>query len=192
MKGTKSNDPEKLWRAFLGGDATAYGKIFTFYYGDLYSYGIKFCQRPELVRDCIQEVFVEIGQRRPALAKVRSVKAYLIVCLRRKLLRKLEQQRAREVRLNEQEQQDFFQISPEDIIICKELGQQQRSALKQAVQLLPPRQKEVLFLRYFNGMSYEEIEQILSINYQSIRNYIYRATKRLREILERSDYFQEV
>jgi RNA polymerase sigma factor (sigma-70 family) len=87
----------------------------------------------------------------------------------------------------EQQQQESFQLSPEEIIIQGEACEQRQQALKQALQSLPARQKEVLFLRYYNGMSYDEIEQILSINYQSIRNHIYRATQRLRKILNSGD-----
>jgi RNA polymerase sigma factor (sigma-70 family) len=189
MFDNKAIDAEKIWQTFLKDDATALGKIFNYYYEDLYNYGIKFGQQAELVKDCIQDVFVEIGQRRTSLSNVKSVKAYLIVCFRRILLHHLEKQRDLQVGLNEQKQQDFFTFSPEDIIIQKEISQEQQQALKHALQSLPARQKEVLFLRYFNGMSYDEIEQILSINYQSVRNYIYRATKRLRNILEHNNHF---
>src|SRR5690625_7520840 len=56
----------------------------------------------------------------------------------------------------------------------------QKQDLRDALDLLPERQKEVLFLKYYNGMSYDEIEEILAINYQSIRNHIYRALQKLR------------
>lgn len=187
MENATSIDTGKLWEAFLDGNATAYGKIFTFYYDDLYGYGLTFCHQHELVKDCIQNVFVEIGQRRKSLAHVESVKAYLIVCLRHMLLKKLEKQRRHNKLKDEQELQDSFQFSPEDIIIHDEISHEKQQALKQAIQSLPARQKEVLFLRYFSGMSYKEIEEILSINYQSVRNCVYRATKQLRNFMSRNN-----
>ncbi|HYW34705.1 MAG TPA: sigma-70 family RNA polymerase sigma factor [Balneolaceae bacterium] len=188
----KSFNPKRLWEEFLKGDGTAFGKIFKFYYQDLYGYGLKFCQKPDMVKDCIQEVFANIGESRRRLGKVESVKAYLIVTLRRTLLKRLERRRTQETKMDEHVQRKSFQLSPEDIIIHEEIDQEQRHALKEALQTLPSRQKEVLFLRYFNGMSYNEIEQILSINYQSIRNHVYRATKRLKNILDKNDALQRL
>jgi RNA polymerase sigma factor (sigma-70 family) len=181
---SQSIDPQGLWESFLAGNTTAYAKIFRFYYEDLYSYGLKFCGEPESVRDCIQEVFVEIGKRRSSLAKVNSVKAYLIVCLRRQLLQELKKQQTHTNIPGEQEHPKSFQFSPEDFIIHEEVSREEHHALKQALQLLPSRQREVLFLHYFNGMSYKEIGQILSINYQSVRNHVYRAIKQLRSTLK--------
>ena len=76
------------------------------------------------------------------------------------------------------------QMSIEESIILKELKDHQKQMLQDALENLPTRQKEILFLKYYNGMSYEEIEEILSINYQSIRNHIYRALERLRANLK--------
>jgi RNA polymerase sigma-70 factor (ECF subfamily) len=58
------------------------------------------------------------------------------------------------------------------------------SLLLTEIEQLPTRQQEVLYLKYFEGMDYEEISQIMSVNYQVVRNYAYRGLSRLRKRLQ--------
>lgn len=181
---------EELWVRFLDGDMDVYEQIFRRYYKDLYGYGLKICSRPEIVRDCIQELFVVIWDRRAFLDEVQSIKAYLLASLRRSILKELERQRKYSSQSVEEGQTVHIQFSPEELIVEDEFRSYRKKALYDALSRLPGRQKEVLYLKYFNGMSYEEIEEILSINYQSIRNHIYRAVKKLKKIM--GDEFSEI
>lgn len=180
---------EELWIRFLKGEKSAYEKLFKAYYRDLYGYGLKLSGKPELVKDKIQELFVSLWERREGLSQVNSIKGYLLVSLRRMMLREIKKN-SRLSLLEEDEEANIadLQFSAEDILINKEIEHEQKQALLDALNMLPDRQREVLFLRYFNGMSYEEIQDILSINYQSVRNHVYRATTRLKDILEEKIY----
>jgi RNA polymerase sigma factor (sigma-70 family) len=172
---------EQLWQSFKEGDLSAYERIYNLYYQDLYGYGLKLCSRRDLVRDSIQALFVTIWERKEYLGEIRSVKAYLLASLRRKILKKLREGRNTNRLIPEEEEAvNSVQISVEESIIQNELEEYQLQALQEALECLPERQKEILFLKYYNGMSYDEIEEILSINYQSIRNHIYRALQKLR------------
>lgn len=180
---SEETDTQTLWINFLDGDLQSWEKIFTLFYKDLYGYGLKLSAHQELTKDCIHELFVTLWDRRSHLDKVQSVKAYLLVSLRRKLLKRLKEKRTYHRTLDDQTSFDM-QFSPEELIIRDEIQENKRQALYNALDELPARQKEVLYLKYFNGMSYDEIEQILAINYQSIRNHIHRAIKRLRNLLD--------
>ena len=177
-----SNNPEysvpvevQLWKSFKGGDLKAYEQLFNLFYQDLYGYGLKLCSRTELVRDSIQSLFVTLWDRKEYLGEVRSVKAYLLASLRRKILKTLNLERKTEsIDYLQDVPIPGVQMSIEESIILKELKDHQKQMLQDALENLPTRQKEILFLKYYNGMSYEEIEEILSINYQSIRNQLER------------------
>lgn len=180
--GSSLPDEEQLWKSFKKGDLKAYENLFNLFYQDLYGYGLKLCSRTELVRDSIQSLFVILWDRKEHLGEVRSVKAYLLASLRRKILKTLRQERKMNtLDLMQEIPVPAVQMSIEESIIQGELEEHQKQMLQDALKKLPERQKEILFLKYYNGMSYEEIEEILSINYQSIRNHIYRALERLRE-----------
>lgn len=186
LKDATSNDSkENLWDEFLGGDLKALEQIFYTYYEDMYGYGLKLSTRPELTKDCIHELFVRLWERRESLSKVNSVKAYLLASLRRSLLKKIKKKR-KYFNDDKEPKEAASQIhfSPEVILIQEELKAEKLESLYKALDQLPIRQKEVLYLKYFNGMSYDEIEEILPIKYQSIKNHVYRAISKLREFLE--------
>lgn len=182
------NEGEELryWLRIVDGDIETYEYIFKSYYPDLYGYGLKLCGRPELVKDVIQELFVMIWERRAQLDKIYSLKIYLMVSLRRRILKTLYKERREIEILYEQNDSPEIHFTAEEIIIRDESLEEQRKEFQEALNSLPPRQKEVIYLRFYNGMSYEEIEEILSINYQSIRNHVHRAIKTLREILQKN------
>lgn len=177
-------DEKKLWDRFLDGDLDAWEQIFKLYYSDLYGYGLKLSSRSELTKDCIHELFVMLWDRKDHLAKVDSIKAYLLASLRRSLLKKVRKRRKyyedQEIKESESLQ---IQFSPEVMLIKDEVKAEKVEALYKALDQLSDRQKEVLYLKYFNGMSYDEIEDILSIKYQSIKNHIHRAISKLRDIM---------
>jgi RNA polymerase sigma factor (sigma-70 family) len=52
--------------------------------------------------------------------------------------------------------------------------------LLEALSKLSPRQKEVVYLKFYENLSYHEITELTSLNYQSVRNYIHQAIQALR------------
>ena len=74
--------------------------------------------------------------------------------------------------------------STEGAVIDGEEQHYVHQKLQQVCKDLTQREREVLFLKYYEGMSYSEIEQILGLEYQTVRNYMYRAIERLRKIFE--------
>lgn len=174
-------DKEEVWRRFVSGEDEYFKEVFNSYFKSMYGYGFKLCRRPELVKDCIQELFRNIWERKDELGHINSPQVYLFVSLRRNVLKKVKKQRKTEDlgTVNEASIQ-FFK---EELIIRDEEKFQQKKDLENALNQLPNRQREVIYLYYYSGMSYGEIEQILSINRQSVRNHVYRAMERLRSLL---------
>lgn len=185
-RGRKHNadQPVDVWNKFVSGNTICFEKVFTRYYKQMYGYGLKLCNQPELVEDCIQELFQTIWERRKELTHIDSPNVYLFVSLRRSILRQLKQQDKFKDRLDTVDESTAIRFGMEEIIIRDESKREQQKALHEALNQLSSRQKEVLYLHFYNGMSYGEIEQILSINRQSVRNYMYRAMETLRTILD--------
>jgi RNA polymerase sigma factor (sigma-70 family) len=179
------NTRKEAWQKFVvqGGEAS-FKTVFERFYEPLYAYGVKLCSQPEVVKDCLQELFQMIWERRGELGHVESPNVYLFVSLRRAVRKEVKKQRERRGDMPEIGESGFISFSLEEIIIRDEERIQQKEKLRQALNKLPARQKEVLYLHYYNGMSYEEIEEILSIKRQSVRNHIYRAMETLRSLLD--------
>jgi len=93
---TKSPEDQLLWEQMLCGDDQALAALFKRHYAMLYDYGMKLSHHAELVKDCIQEVFAYIWEKRETISKVDSVPAYLLVAMRRQLLKSLKRQHLRQ------------------------------------------------------------------------------------------------
>lgn len=70
-----------------------------------------------------------------------------------------------------------------------DLDQLKKILLRDALNALAPRQKEAIYLRFFEGLNYNEISGIMELNYQSARNLIHRAVEQVRKIIMNSDKF---
>lgn len=174
----------KTWDQFVSGDQESFATLFKSSYQGLYGYGLKLCNDPELVKDAIQNLFITVWERRDELTHINSPNVYLYVSLRRNILRSKKKQ-TQMINIKEEMQNEFqIHFGSDELIINKELRQEQKEKLKEALKHLSNKQKEVLYLHYYNGMSYGEIEEILSINRQSVRNHMYRAMETLRSVLD--------
>ena len=171
------------WCKFRNGDQDAFARIFKKFSPVLYHHGVKFFYDPEVVEDCIQDLFLGLWRNRKNLSEVASVKYYLIVCLRRILLRNKviakRQLMIKEILLAD--------MRPAIVSFSEENNSEQEfeihrvNSLNKAVNNLPPRQKQALVLKYFQQKSYVEITSIMSINYQTARKFVYKALQNLRK-----------
>jgi hypothetical protein len=92
-KGASFFDDYQLWQAFKAGSKPAFDHLYEAYFSALYGYGTRLCGDRELVKDCIQTLFVELWHHRTQVADVRCIKYYLYRCLRRKIIRVSNQDR---------------------------------------------------------------------------------------------------
>lgn len=167
----------ELWVATKEGDRTAFGTLFRRHYSLLFNYGIKLQPDAAEVEDCIQELFVDIW-RSPSSTKIESVKAYLLTALKYKLLRPGKN---RSMPLDNTELP--FELNVESFIEAREDEQHLTTTIVHALNRLPPRQKEIVYLRIFHGLGYDELASIMGINYQVCRNLFSQAIKSLREFM---------
>lgn len=180
----KSKLPSEKWDQFVRGDHDSFRELFNGYYKGLYGYGLKICGKPDLVEDTIQNLFTSIWERRNELEHIESPNVYLFISLRRSILNKIRQQNRRDEIAEKVHSNYDIYFGAEEIIIKNENKLEQKERLQEALNQLSNKQKEVLYLHYYNGMSYGEIEEILSINRQSVRNHMYRAMETLRAVMD--------
>lgn len=175
---------KELWDCFRNNHLKAFSVLFTRHYQVLYSYGLKISQDENLTKECIQETFVYIWSGRTGLPEVTAVKPYLFTILRRRLYN--AKQLAAKQLLQDGKYQNYefdIVISHEDFLVQQHLSDYKQIKLKEALMKLSPRQKEVIYLRFFDGLSCEAIAEITAVKYQSVVNLIHEAIKKLREHL---------
>jgi len=148
------------------------------------NYGLKVYGEPEIVKDCIHDVFLNLWKRRDGLRPLENVKAYLFTALRMRILEWHRQNKARDDRQQKYVQEDQGSLlNIEQVIIQVEGDEELAQRLKEAVSNLTERQREAVYLKFFSGFSNDEIADIMQVNKQSVYNTISRALKRLEEYL---------
>lgn len=169
-----------LWEAYQKGDHDSFALLFRRYYEPLVQYGSKLTSNNDLLEDCIQELFTELWQNK-SQTQVQSVKAYLFKSLKYKMYR--AHQRKTPTSFNENYSDSFFELSHETLLVGKEQDAEKTKRVVQALDQLSTRQKEIIYLKFYQELSYEEVSDIMNINYQAARNLLYQSIKSLKKLL---------
>ena len=172
-----------LWDSFLNGNPQAYEDIYSQFYQNLYSYGVRKTNRPDLVRDCIQDLFVHLWTNRANLGQTDNIKYYLLASLRNFLIKaSVNNGKWQGVALdaNAPFQMEF---NPEMTLLLKEREGQRSKMIVQALEQLTDRQKEAIYLRYFEELSYEEVAELMNISVKGTYKLVYRALEVLKSVL---------
>jgi RNA polymerase sigma factor (sigma-70 family) len=178
------NQESILWIQFRKGEKNALGSLFELYYDDLYAYGMKLTGNEESVRDSIQDLFVKLWESRNRIKIVNQVKPYLIRTFRNLTIdqsRLAEKVLIKNVSISELP--ELLNFEPEDFKTESEFAQDQISKLLNALNELPPRVREAVYLRYFTGLNYDELATVMNVTIQSARNLIHQGIKSLKEEL---------
>lgn len=170
------------WTLFKDGDQEALGKIFEFYFQELYFYGLKIIPIPDMVKDVIQEMFVHLWDRRENIGDVKNVKPYLLVTLRNELIHASKRNRVTEIELGSKSEP--FTLAAEDFIIDQENSKELNQGLVSSLNTLSERQREIIMLRFYHNLGFTELAEVLEMNVQSVRNLLFRALAKIRKDLK--------
>ena len=179
----KDEDNSDLIYRFIQRDKEAFKKIYFKHYNGLLRYGMVIHRDSEVVSDLIQDLFVWVWQNPDKLGNINNLQVYLFISLKRNI----KQYLSRRVDVKESIEKSSipsFELTIEDRIIEKESLSYNREWLVKQLENLPSKQKEVIFLRYYEGLSYHEIAEILSKSQQVVRNYVSRALSQLRNAVD--------
>jgi len=167
----------ELWKRLKEGDKSALEQIYRTHAAQL----LKYARNEQLVEDCVQDLFIEIWRNRTGLSETDAIQPYLLLSLRRKIVRQVEKSK-KMVADTEYTEADFdAEISIDHILIEQELSTERAQQLKAAMDNLSKRQKEVIYLKYITGLDYEDISEVMNLNYQSARNLVSSALRALKK-----------
>jgi len=170
----------ELWQALTEGDISSFEALMSVQFFTLFQYGSKFTKNSEIVKDCIQDLFLYLWEHREHLAKNVSVKAYLMSSLRRRI--HLNKNIVSFDPIPDNESQLFeVSFSVEDAFIDNENIQQLSNQIKDTLTYIPQRQKEIIYLRFFQNLNREQIAEVLGITPQTVSNILQMAFKSIRK-----------
>ena len=179
---------QNLWEQIVQkDDKEAFAELYNLFIDDLYRYGSKLSPDDEMVKDSIQEVFLDLYDKRKKSSITQNLKLYLIVALKRVLIRKLQKYRKLEKRQIDDVDMFEVQYSFEEQWIEEEANHEVLEKIKKIITELPAKQKEIIYLRFNLSLEYTEISTMLGISVESVRKQVYRAVKSVRENIDFPD-----
>lgn len=167
------------WSEVKKGNDQEWRNLFRQHAGFLYAYGMKFAHNEELVKDTIQELFLNIYEKRHTLSEPTFIRAYLCSGLRNRLINEMKKESP--VFLEEGDYEFTLYVDAENSEEDEE--EKQYKKIQGLLNKLTNRQREVIYLKYFKGLSNEEIAKVLDINKQSVANLISDGLKQMKKDL---------
>ena len=182
----RTSDINYVWGEFRTGSELAFTAIYKKYMKDLYHYGERFTDNKELIEDSIHDFFVELWKQRGSYGDVSNLKFYLLKGFKYRLLKNIKNSRRLPLQFNIDDDYDFKMVfSNEAEMILKQAAESQKTNLLKSINSLSKREKQAITLRFYDGLSYEEIANIMALSVKSAYKLMYRALDSLKDHLPR-------
>lgn len=167
------------WRLVTAGNEQAFLELFKQEYQHLFAYGFSMTADRELTKDCIQELFLELWEKRTTLNnEVSNIRSYLFTWLRRKISFQVSKDQKRRLLAGDP---DASEPSYEELLVAMETSAEKKAKLSKALTALSGQQLQMLRLKFFENMSYVDIAQREKLSQRTVYNLVYEALKRLRQ-----------
>jgi len=158
--------------------------LYDKYYSLLMNYGLKLTGDRVLTNDCITQILLRLWDIRKKLPAVANPRSYLLTCLRHELIAELKSIRIRAGKgMGFQRSREQSEPSYEEYLIQLQTNTALKERLASAFKKLSKREKELLELKYFDDLDYDEISLRCRITKRTAYNIIHAALKTLKEEL---------
>lgn len=170
-----------LWMNFINGNDDCFEVLYKKYADVLFRYGIQFTSNGDIVKDAIHDVFVKLYNDRQHLKAEANIKFYLFTCLKNRLYNLLK----RDLFFDkiDLEEAEFLDPDAEELVTNALSQKEMQRTVRFVLDLLTDRQREIIYYRYIEELSIEEIAALTEMNYQSVQNSIQRSLKKIRDSL---------
>ncbi|MGN6420260.1 MAG: RNA polymerase sigma factor [Pseudobacter sp.] len=175
----------EYWKQIRTGNKQALFDLYNNTYFHLVRFGLKITANDELVKDCVTQLFLQLWDKHQRLNEVQQVRAYLFTSLKRMLIDKLVYYSKTDKAIHKLTDKELSEELPyEEIIIRVQHDEELREKLHRAIEQLTPKQKELIRLMFFEGLTYEQVAATTELSIKTAYNTIYNAIKILRKELK--------
>lgn len=173
------------WEDFvLNGNRESYYDLYRHYYAYMSYIGLKRRFTTETVKDTINDVFLYLWERRESLAHIKNPHNYIVTFFYRSIARKAQQSGAGITDLIDENATEIYETfsepSIENNFLDKELQKRQSLIVNKYLNNLPRQQKEILYQKFYLGLSYAEIAKANKLSVNTVYNTVYSAIQKLR------------
>ncbi|MBD8487182.1 RNA polymerase sigma-70 factor [Echinicola sp. CAU 1574] len=170
----------RLLEQIKRGNEMAFVQVYDKYWKLLFNSGYKRLQKREIVEGLVQEVFVEMWQKRKSLEIHTSLNSYLYTAMKYKVINQMKSQMVKEKYVAFVTSKKLsFGSEVEENIFYNELN----DAYKKEVSSLPDQARKVYKLKKYQDLSYAEIAQEMQISVSTVEKHMIKALKILRNNL---------
>ena len=169
---------EELLALLAEGKKEAFTEIYARYRGRIYAYILRMIGDRDRADDIFQETFTRLY--RSCLnsdQKVLRASSYIFTTARNRCLNAIRD------RKNTTDVEDYHQIVYQPSFENVELAE----LVKTSLELLPDHYREAFVLREYDGLSYQEIADVLGVPIGTVRSRIARGREQLRRVLQHQD-----
>lgn len=179
----KNLSDNQVFEKLCGNDGlSAYKELFDRYWLKLYSAARSRLQDEDEAKDCVQDVFLNIWSKRESLPVPDSVKAYLFISLKNKILNAVRQKLTSEKHLQRYlEELDTKSESESPDLELHEL----EAVVEDEISRMPEQMRRIFMLSRDEGLSGSQIAEQLSLSHQTVRNQISNSLKRIRQRVQK-------
>lgn len=178
------NLDEMYYEKFLNGDQTALEELIGIHKEGLTLFLYRYTNDIMEAENIMIDTFAQLVVSRKRFMGKSSLKTYLFAIGRNEALRYLKKKK-RHISLDEQQ---FEIVDPNFPMEFEMLKEERKHQLYNAMQQLQAEYREVLFLLYFENMSYQEAGKVMKKSLKQITNLAYRGKKALKEKLEKDGF----
>ena len=170
-------DDSAVIRRCLAGDSAAFEQIVARYQQVLFTVALRMLGNEEDARDAAQNAFLKVFEKLAAYDPRHRFFSWLYRILVNECLN--ERRRPSLVRTTEPLEDDAAQCSDRDLVEAAE----RRRAVQRAILTLPEPYREVIVLRHFAALSYEEMSEAIGIPVKTVKSRLYSARQQLAQRL---------
>ena len=169
-----------LWHQSQAGSRAAFCQLAEQLYRPLFNYACTFTPDRELIKDAIQDVLLHVWERKQTI-DIQFVSIYFIKSLRNKLLQEFRHSASSHplLPIDDITQLSDYQTVETDMV-QHEVVSEKQLWVSHALDILPKRQREVIFLKFFEGLDNEQIAELMQLNRQSVANLVVKALSSLK------------
>jgi RNA polymerase sigma-70 factor (ECF subfamily) len=160
------------------GDADAFGRLVVRYQQAVFNIAYRMTGNRQEAEDVAQEAFIKSYQALDRFDPTRPFAPWLYRITTNTALNWIKRRRP-EVNMDEETTRSKTMPSIEAQTIAAETSDR----LRTAIATLAPNYRAVIELRHFQGLSYQEMSEALNVPLSDVKSWLFRARRRLREVL---------
>jgi RNA polymerase sigma factor (sigma-70 family) len=167
-----------ILKALREDDERALNHLFEHFYNRLFRIGVRTGANYQVVEEAILSVYLDMWKYRHSIGEIISLEAYLTSSVKKKLATANQKNKP----LNF-DNTNFPVSSYEEILILQQTSDEIRQKILKTLELLTERQKQIVVMKYFDEMSYEDISASTGLQKESLYKIMTEALKKLKTIL---------